>query len=351
MDFDEFFNHPFIRSNTTEKPAPVSVDRYSNLEKPESSSSKARLHSRVSHLKQEGAASEKKAGRSSKPVLQPKQNKPDYSQPLSPKVADDFPVSAVARTTPPTSPQSGSDSDQFEDFVMINDDAVAGMKATSTAATVSSSHSQRIYNRTFRPLVNYIIPEPLPVPTQRAAFEQIQRSSGSNSSSIGVIPESESTVGNKSAESSNSTMLTSPPATPPQSARTRRISQVSPGLKRQDSCSSIGSTESGCSRGSRHMLVTDVSQMSPPVNFVLGTSPTAGGIALSPSSSYAMNRSRRPSVPHSPNQPQVSPSFFNWLVLSPVSNGSLTLLLQSTWTYSVSSLSRPGLSRLDGLLT
>ena len=323
MEFEDFFNHSFIRTESGDiKPNPISIDRYTindkENDKPISDSIKSRQHHRVSRLKEESTGEVMKQKHSlSKPQSWAtlKQKSPDYSQPLSPKVADEFPRG-------PSSPQSGSDSDQFDDFVMINEDAIASYVTKTSSqptTTVSSSLSQRILGKTTRPFLNYALPEPQPVPTQKAAFEQIQRSGVSSSSSIGVIPESDSentstvNLGNKCVDSSNSTMMTSPPATPPQTSRFRQVTQSPPtalNLKRQDSCSSIGSTESCCSRGSRHVLVTDVSQMSPPVNFVLPSSPTGG---ISPiSASYAMNRSRRCSIPHSPNQQQISPSFFNW---------------------------------------
>jgi len=237
-------------------------------------------------------------------------------QSRSPKHGDEFPIDVK----PSDSDSSG---ETFEDFVMINEDVVSTIVTPTTGSqvntTAASSLPQRIINRTLRPLVNYTMPEPLPVPTQRAAYEQIQRSGGSNSSSIGVIQESDSEGGNIG---NSSAMMTTPPATPPQNPRFRRTGNQIPSppatlnLKRQDSCSSIGSAESGCSRGSRNMLITDVSQMSPPtVNFQIGSSPTTPGfIASSNASSFAMNRSRRLSVPHSPNPSQISPSFFNWYV-------------------------------------
>lgn len=191
--------------------------------------------------------------------------------------------------------KSSSSSGEIDDFVMINEDSISTTPGASSSPSQTSSASptlsQRIYSRTLKPLVNYAMPEPIPVPTQRAAFEQIQRSSVSNSSSVGIIPEDD-------VAPSTSVLMTSPPSTPPQAgARLRQSVQSvnmtsATSIRRQDSCSSLASVESNGSRSSRNV---DVSQMSPPsVNFILGSSPTAG--LQSPS--VSMNRSRRLSIPY-----------------------------------------------------
>ena len=337
MDFDDFFSHPFLCTpNSCDKPTSsgrshqnqsqaISTRPSVANENSTKEFSKPHPHARVARLKEEVVNENLKQQRQNQIPLSPLQKVADISPHRSPKHGDEFPNVAIGVNPEVKSRESsGSSSDNFDDFVMINgiEDVVSAIVTPTTGSqvstTASSSLPQRIINRTLRPLVNYNMPEPLPVPTQRAAYEQIQRSSGSNSSSIGVIHESDSESGNMGI---NSAMMTSPPATPPQS-RFRRANRQIPSppatlnLKRQDSCSSIGSTESGCSRGSRNMLITDVSQMSPPsVNFVLGSSPTMtspGIVASSNSSSYAMNRSRRISVPHSPNPSQTSPPYYNW---------------------------------------
>lgn len=336
MDFDEFFSHPFLRTPSTcdtpttpgrSLPSPSSIiatARSPSVVGNEKSShkgdqaSKPHPHARVARLKEEGGIDNLKAQRqATQLVTSPRSKASDTAQSRSPRLGNEFPDDDAK-----PGESDSSSGETFDDFVMINEDIVSTIGNptacghVSNLASPTSSLPQRIINRTLRPLVGYTMPEPLPVPTQRAAFEQIQRSGGSNSSSIGVIQEGDSegaNIGNSSA------MMTTPPATPPQTRFRRANSQIpSPpatlNLKRQDSCSSIGSTESGCSRGSRNMLLTDVSQMSPPsVNFALGTSPTTPGIVSSSNaSSFAMNRSRRLSIPHSPNPSQFSPSFFNW---------------------------------------
>lgn len=314
------------------------------------SSRRQHPHARVARIKEEDAANAENIRQQQQQPSSPRSSQPTaavlgQSRPKS----GDVPSSHHHRSVKPgdryaeskasaggsgeSSGSSGGSStggDTFEDFVMINEDVVSTITATAGGAAVQpSSLPQRIIRQALRPLGNYM-PEPLPVPTQRAAYEAIQRSSGSNTSSIGVIQES--------AGSSSVAMLTSPPATPPSKARfggSRRAgaggSQNQPpppqqaqepsssgtmNLKRHDSCSSIGSAGSACSRGSRtNMLLTDVSNMSPPsMNFVLGSSgsPTAAGGIVSSSNIASMNRSRRLSVPMSPG-PSISPSsFFNW---------------------------------------
>ncbi|OTF70608.1 hypothetical protein BLA29_005082 [Euroglyphus maynei] len=225
------------------------------------------------------------------------------------------------------SPNSCETSD-VDDFVMINEDVVATIipqQIPNTITGAESSLPQKILNRTLRPLVSYAMPEPVPVPTQRAAYEQIQRSSGSNSSSIGVIHESDSEsnsgvggFGNNVVGNAKSSQ--SPPRTPPQniinqqrrqSSNTEKIACSPPNtlnLKRHDSSSSIGSSvESGGSRGggsSRHILTTDVSQMSPPVNFILGSSPIqspgSGFMQMNTGNNSSYHRSR-PTIPSNNN--------------------------------------------------
>jgi len=317
MDFDDFFSHPFLRALTScDK---LTVERSNQTQNssrkialvPDKLANQLHPHERVSRIKEDNL----------KNLVVPKQK--EHPQPRSPKYANDYPNSSLANTGVKSNESDSSSSENFDDFVMINDD-VSTPTASTPVTTASSSLPQRILNRTLRPLVNYALPEPLPVPTQRAAYEQIQRSSGSNSSSIGVIQESDSESVSTVNIGNNSVTMTSPPATPPQNTRFLKSGNPIPSppaslnLKRQDSCSSIGSAESGCSRGSRNMLITDVSQMSPPsVNFVLGSSPTmpspmTGMVASPNSSSYGMNRSRRLSVPHSPNPGHLSPQCFNW---------------------------------------
>lgn len=376
MDFDDFFSHPFILS-TSVSSATSSCDRApstssassstqlqpqlcspvaspvasSALPRPSSAISADKFnprsevpkrqypHARVARIKEEEIAdNHKQQPRSSQPAAN---TAALTSRPKSGNVSSnnrsakpgESGKGAGASATPgaESSGSSGSSGggDNFDDFVMINEDVVSTISsATAGGAPQPSSLPQRILSRTLRPLVNYTMPEPLPVPTQRAAFEAIQRSSASNTSSIGVIQES---------ASSSVAMLTSPPATPPSKARfggsagsSRRVAGAStqnqqeqpspPGtmnLKRHDSCSSIGSAGSACSRGSRsNMLLTDVSNMSPPsMNFVLGGSgsPTTPGGIVSSSNFASMNRSRRLSIPMSPGPSQISPSsFFNW---------------------------------------
>lgn len=328
MDFDDFFSHPFLRAlNYCDKPSSGRSQNPSqtnfplvSTEKTTKDLSKPHPHLRVARLKEEVAIENLKQQQRTIQAPANYKQKDAKSQPRSPSFADDSSIAPLPDREAKPNEADSSGSDNFEDFVMINDDVVSTIvtpttPSQATTTTAASSLPQRILNRTLRPLVNYTLPEPLPVPTQRAAYEQIQRSVGSNSSSIGVIQESDSEIAG--IANNNSAMMTSPPATPPQNSRFRRTGAQIPSppstlnLKRQDSCSSIGSTESGCSRSSRNLL-TDVSQMSPPsVNFVLGSSPP--GIAMSPNaSSYALNRSRRLSVPHSPNPSQISPAFFNW---------------------------------------
>lgn len=294
MDFDEFFDHSFIRGtqfcdNTGQYdtvPIPVPrplTQRSSETSQVKDEVTKPHQHARVARLKEQEAPESLKP---KTPIAVTKQK--ENLNPRSPKPSGGIAKPSSLPTTAPGKSDSSDSSGQFEDFVMVDDAAVpASLGHFAPNPTSPTSLPRRLLNRTLRPLVNYALPEPLPVPTQRAAFEQIQRSN------IGVIHEN-------GRESSSA----SPSASSPQISRAKRMSpnsQVSSpptslNLKRQDSCSSIGSAGSGGSRGSRNMLMTDVSQMSPPpVNFTLGSSP---GFSSPPNIlNYSLNRSRKLSVP------------------------------------------------------
>lgn len=385
MDFDDFFSHPFILSTSISSSSSLTTSHSCDRAPSTSSASSSALqqpqlcspvaspvgssvlprpssitsgekylraesrrqypHARVARIKEEESTIadnlKQQQPRSSQSIA-PNTAAAPGSRSKSSDVSSDHHRSTKsgdhnANKTTVTATTAGAESsgssgsstggDNFEDFVMINEDIVSTITATGNCGPVQPSLPgfTRLLSGV-RPYVNYM-PEPLPVPTQRAAFEAIQRSSGSNMSSVGVIQES---------GSSSVAMLTSPPGTPPSKARfdgSRRAgagSQNQPqsqepsssgamNLKRHDSSSSIGSAGSACSRGSRtNMLLTDVSNITPPsMNFVLGSSgsPTTPAGIVSSSNFASMNRSRRLSVPYSPGPAQISPStYFNWYV-------------------------------------
>ena len=351
MDFEEFFCHPFLNEDTNLPPMVTYCDNKnskSNQENIKPNYMKQHQNSRVNRLKEEnksasskGIGGEREVSAGSSQMKNLKSNNM-----ITESEKKEIPNNNKNRQ----SPNSGDSSD-VDDFVMINEDVVATIvpqqipnTVTGTITTAAeSSLPQRILNRTLRPLVSYAMPEPVPVPTQRAAYEQIQRSSGSNSSSIGVIHESDSesaSGGNSGGNAKSSMTSQSPPRTPPQnivnnnnnqqrrqSSNTQKQTCSSPNtvnLKRHDSSSSIGSSvESASSRGgsSRHVLTTDVSQMSPPVNFTLGSSPTqspgSGFMQMNTGNNSSYHRSRRLSIPHLNQQQQqqfsqpISPPYFN----------------------------------------
>ncbi len=238
MEFDEFFEHPFLRS----------------------------VPSRAV------------------PVLQPSQRSSVSSSPLQSPISYGSPVTPMAPHSPkvgdefPSTPSSSGSSDQVEDFVMVTADTNSNNVLTRTP-----SPKHRGIKRAFKPKgspLASVPPDPLPVPSQKEAFEKIQRSCGSNNSSIGVNVGSSDSADNTQSGNNNNLMVTSPPTTPKSSHKQNP-------LQRQDSCSSLGSTGSG----SRSRLVADISQLSPPtVHFVIGTPPGSG-------SAISMNNSRRGSAP------------------------------------------------------
>lgn len=230
MEFDEFFEHPFLRS-VPSKAVPV-------RQPSQRSASSSPLQSPVSF------------GSPITPLVP--------HSPSSPKVGDEFPG------TPSSS--SGS-SEQMDDFVMVMADANSNNVLTRTP-----SPRVKAFTPKRSPLAT-IAPEPVPVPTQREAFERlVEKSCGSNFSSIG-----KSAGSSDSTQSANNSMATSPPTTPQSTQR---------GLSRQDSSSSLTSTGST----SRSRFVADVSQLSPPnVQFMIGSG-TPPGSAL-------LNNSRRCSAP------------------------------------------------------
>ncbi len=237
MEFDEFFEHPFLRS----------------------------VPSRAV------------------PVLQPSQRSSVSSSPLQSPISYGSPVTPMAPHSPkvgdefPSTPSSSGSSDQVEDFVMVTADANSNNVLTRTP-----SPKHRGNKRAFKPRGSPLasVPDPLPVPSQKEAFEKIQRSCGSNNSSIGVNIGSSDSADNTQSGNNNNMMVTSPPTTPKSSHKQNP-------LQRQDSCSSLGSTGSG----SRSRLVADISQLSPPtVHFVIGTPPGSG-------SAISMSNSRRGSAP------------------------------------------------------
>lgn len=335
LDFDEFFSHPFLRGTemSTIVTSPScdaarfgvgslgsssgrqTLKDYSSSSSSSNTSPRPHQHSRVARLKEEQAQESMKLQRMQPPTpvkLAATGGISTGSLPSSSKIATGVALSSKTIATKGTAvagnKSDSSDSDQLEDeFVMIAETAVA------TTPISSPSLAQRMGRNIGRPLIGTLagLPEPIPVPTQRAAYQRIQRSSGSNSSSIGVIQETETSEGANNAV----TMTTSPPCTPPQNLRGngRRGSGqgVSPpgtlNLRRQDSCSSIASNESACSRGSRNYLMTDVSQMSPPPP--LSAALNYSSPSQSSSSNYLM-RSRHLNGPNSPGlHPTQMPAF------------------------------------------
>lgn len=336
MDFDEFFHHPFLREEE------ILTENFCDKNKHLKSVNKQGQHlkARINCLKDENVQYQKKQNclqveteiDNLKTELNQMGKKPNHL-PLSNNNNNGSKIKNKDELTSNKYSQrhSSDDSSDLDDFVMINEDVIATTpQQTNIGITTESSLPQRIFDRTLRPLVNYALPEPLPVPTQRAAFEQMQRSSGSNSSSIGAIQESDSENGGSASNfltTGNNRLIGSPPVTVPKNPyrnrmpnRAQQSAFPSPpntlNLKRHDSSSSIGSVESNGSRSSRHMLATDVSQMSPPVNFVLGSSPVSPGSSglMNLTSTNSNYRSRRLSIPHTNpyNHPQQnSPTYYN----------------------------------------
>lgn len=277
MEFDEFFEHPFLKSVPSK---PMAVPGGGN-------------HHPTSPL----------------------QSPVSYGSPMtpiahSPKIADEFPSSTA----------SSSDSDQVDsDFVMVTADANSN---TVIATTPSPKRRIRIHSaKTARISFKANCPEPIPVPTQKEAYEQIQKSCGSYSSSnepvvgvaVGVGTGSGTNDGAVNLSGNNNAMITSPPTTPksmhkPQSLQQQHHQQTST-LQRYDSTSSIGSTGSG-----RGRFVADISQLSPPtVQFMIGTPPGSSPI----------QHNRRRSVPSFNNQP-TSPVQFRQFI--PIQIASPTIL-------------------------
>ena len=210
MEFDEFFNHQFLRS-VPSKAVPVrQPSRRSATSSP--------LQSPVSFGSPMTAMA---------------------NSPGSPKVSEEL-----------TETPSSSESEQMDDFVLVTADANSN---NVMARTPSPKH--RPFKTKRSPLATIPAPEPLPVPTQKEAYEKMQRSSGSNCSSIGKSV--------ASSDSANLSMATSPPTTPK--------SNKKGGLRRQDSNTSLAST------GSRSRFVSDISQLSPPnVQFMIGSGTPPG---------------------------------------------------------------------------
>lgn len=284
---------------------------YSSSSSSANTSPRPHQHSRVARLKEEQAQESMKLQRMQPPTPVKLAASGGItgggaSSPSSSKLVGGSGAKAIkgAAAAAGNNKSDSSDSDQLEDeFVMIAETAVA-----TTPTSSPSSLAQRVGRNLGRPLIGTLggLPEPIPVPTQRAAYQRIQRSSGSNSSSIGVI---------ETSETANAAAATaaSPPGTPPQNVRGAGLRRGSgqgaspPGtlnLRRQDSCSSIASNESACSR---NYLMTDVSQMSPPPP--LSAALNYSSPSQSSSSNYLM-RSRQISGPNSPglHHPQM-PAF------------------------------------------
>ena len=259
MEFDEFFQHPFLRS-VPSKAVPV-------RQPSQRSATSSPLQSPVSF------------GSPITPMVP--------HSPNSPKAGDEF----------PGTPSSSGSSEQMDDFVMVMADANSNNVLARTP-----SPKQKAFTQKRSPLVT-IPPEPLPVPTQRAAYERIQKSCGSNNSSIG-----KSAGSNDSTQSVNNSMVTSPPTTP------KSVHKI--GLRRQDSNSSLTSIGST----SRSRFVADISQLSPPnVQFMIGSG--------TPPISGFVNNSRRCSAPVLNLQNRQTPPLYKQLTPPAYSSTATSPLL------------------------
>ncbi|KAF7489255.1 Serine/threonine-protein kinase unc-51 [Sarcoptes scabiei] len=331
IDFEEFFHHPFLRNNDFEKNIKFNDDNKENLNTEivvqcsshhynadkmiESDEVQSRERSTIHSRKfwQENLLHEKNNEASSEKIVQIAQSNIRNDR-LA--FSNQIKETDQQNNNQKNNQRSSSESSDIDDFVMINEDIVASILPEQTCLAnkaIESSLSQRILSRTLKPLINYALPEPLPVPTQKAAFEQILRSSGSNSSSIGVIHESDSengSVGSNNFKNLNNQNSRSSPKTDFSRQKMVCPSQSNASyMKRQDSLSSISSAESGGSRSSNSKPINTDQMMTPPVNFVLGGSPNTsppGPGAIWDASGFV--RSRRRSIPHQ----KYSPSFVNY---------------------------------------
>lgn len=252
MEFEEFFNHPFLRS-VPSKAVPVRQPSHR-------SANSSPLQSPVSF---------------GSPIVV-------TNSPGSPKVSDDS-----------TETPSSSESEQMDDFVLVTADANSN---NVMARTPSPKHKEFKAKRS--PLATIPPPEPLPVPTQKEAYERMQRSSASNCSSIGKS--------GASSDSANNSMATSPPTTPKSNKKS--------GLRRQDSNTSLAST------GSRSRFVADISQLSPPnVQFMIGsgTPPGSGSLSSRRLSAPVLNLSNLSNRQTPPLYKQMTPPGYTTTATSP----------------------------------
>lgn len=221
LEFDEFFDHSFIRQTQSR---PVPVPRSSRPSSVESS---------------------------------PMQSPISYGSPMQ------LPHSAQSKNKNdnrcPSSSSSGS-SDQVDDFVLVSaTDANSNIPSGTPSPRRSPKSGSR--HRGFH-LAPASHPEPVPVPSQKQAFEQIQRSCGSNTSlEKGGTPDTQS--GNN-----NEVNLTVP----------SKLSNRNSNLQRNDSSNSIASD--GSSTGSRSRYIADITQLSPPTVQFAPTGTPPGSVGL-----------------------------------------------------------------------
>ncbi|KAI1292257.1 Serine/threonine-protein kinase ULK2 [Halotydeus destructor] len=203
MEFEDFFEHPFLKVQMAST-KPVSVPK--NV-----------------------------VAGSCSPISTPTQS-PGYGSPLMMQLTSNSPKVNEC----PVTPQSSSD-EQVDDFVVIPPSQKSNVTGRYNRSPSNDSLAEARTSAS-PSSASYVTPEPVPVPTQRKAYEQIQRSCGKRGSGCDISSISESS---------------------PIAIDSRKNS-----AKEADSNSSVGSDGSG----SRFMA--DISQLTPPsIQFVIGTPP------------------------------------------------------------------------------
>ncbi|RWS17161.1 serine/threonine-protein kinase unc-51-like protein [Dinothrombium tinctorium] len=230
MEFEEFFAHPFMKQLSTTKPLPVPRAGHSATEISSSSSS-------------------------------PMQSPVSYGSPMAMQLTATSIKQGLTGYAP--SPTLSDSDEQIDgDFVVIpatdsNSNKILSGEVRYTCKP-KEAKSEGLIISSGTP------PEPVPVPTQKEAYEQIRRSCASSAKNVSNVRENVS-----SSNNNNET----PPASP----------KVQKNVDSKNS--SVGSETSGSK------FITDISQLSPPiVQFVIGTPPNATTTSLSLST-------RRRSVP------------------------------------------------------
>jgi len=215
LEFDDFFNHPFIK---TPQSKPVPVPRSNGTSNNDCSSG------------------------SSSPIQSPV----SYGSPLVMQLT----ASSPKNGTSGTSHASSSDSDeQLNDFVLVPSANSSKFDLNDNRSICKSNSSGMLL--TLTQLSNLNHPQPVPVPTQKRAYERLRKSS-----SLAKFERSSS-----------------------EPNWTRENNNIASGIEGKENFPLETSISSG-SEGSNlngNLFMVDISQLSPPaVKFVIGTPPGSG---------------------------------------------------------------------------